>query len=113
MANMSRKEHFHKALSDMSMEGFLQLVDQIWNAAFTATETLGSFTSVLPNDGFLGRLHLIAIDKLHLCAKDNWSGNFRPGRCHIYQSMQVSSTGNQHSSRESWLILEKSRTSYK
>jgi hypothetical protein len=41
MANMSRKEHFHKALSDMSMEGFLQLVDQIWNAAFTATETLG------------------------------------------------------------------------
>ena len=79
MANMSRKEHFHKALSDMSMEGFLQLVDQIWNAAFTATETLGSFTSVLPNDGFLGRLHLIAIDKLHLCAKDNWSGNFDQG----------------------------------
>jgi superfamily II DNA helicase RecQ len=38
----------------------------------------GSFTSVLQNNSFLDRLHLIAIDELHLCAKDNWGGNFRP-----------------------------------
>jgi len=38
----------------------------------------GSFTSVLQNDSFLDRLHLVAIDELHLCAKDNWGGNFRP-----------------------------------
>ena len=31
----------------------------------------GSFTSVLQNDSFLDRLHLVAIDELHLCAKDN------------------------------------------
>ena len=35
IANMSRKEDFCKALSNMSMEGFLQLVDEIWNTAFT------------------------------------------------------------------------------
>jgi superfamily II DNA helicase RecQ len=38
----------------------------------------GSFISVLQNDSFLDRLHLVAIDELHLCAKDNWGGNFRP-----------------------------------
>jgi superfamily II DNA helicase RecQ len=38
----------------------------------------GSFTSVIQNDSFLDRLHLVAIDELHLCAKDNWGGNFRP-----------------------------------
>lgn len=38
----------------------------------------GSFISVIQNDSFLDRLHLIAIDELHLCAKDNWGGNFRP-----------------------------------
>jgi superfamily II DNA helicase RecQ len=38
----------------------------------------GSFTSVPQKCRFLDRLHLIAIDELHLCAKDNWGGIFRP-----------------------------------
>ena len=44
----------------------------------------GTFSGVLQNPDFQRRLRLVAIDELHLCAKNGW-GDFRPQFSHLSQ----------------------------
>ena len=44
----------------------------------------GTFSGVLQNPEFQRRLRLVAIDELHLCAKNGW-GDFRPQFSHLSQ----------------------------
>ena len=48
-------------------------------------EDRGTFTSVLQYPAFQKRLHLVAIDELHLCAEKSWGGKFRPAMGQLYK----------------------------